>query len=107
MQHVPFCLVDFFDSNTAKTTSPKPSEGTPPTPRPFELVDALRNGLDIVDAILYLQARNISHRDLKSENILIDHEGTALLCDFGLSLKVPCSFCFAGFNTSQLFRPSK
>jgi phage terminase large subunit-like protein len=22
-------------------------------------------------------------------------------------LKVPCSFCFAGFNTSQLFRPSK
>lgn len=39
----------------------------------------------IVEALIYLQDRNVIHRDIKPENILIDDldEMTVKLCDFG------------------------
>lgn len=40
----------------------------------------------ILNAVDYLQQRNIMHRDIKPENILVCKEGTIKLCDFGFSI---------------------
>eukprot|EP00942_MAST-04A_sp_MAST-4A-sp1_P011398 g11398.t1 len=40
---------------------------------------------DIAVGMAYLHDKSVEHRDLKSSNILLDHNGRALLTDFGLS----------------------
>ena len=40
---------------------------------------------DILDSLIYLHKNNITHRDIKLENILIDDNGKHILCDFGLA----------------------
>lgn len=45
----------------------------------------LKFGKQIVEALAYLEKKNIIHQDIKCENILIDNEGVLKLCDFGCS----------------------
>ena len=44
--------------------------------------------VQIVDAVKDLHARNIVHRDLKLENILIDERGYVKIIDFGICKKL-------------------
>lgn len=40
---------------------------------------------DIAEGMTFLHWNNVIHRDLKSLNVLLDEEGRAKICDFGLS----------------------
>ncbi|XP_059113070.1 sperm motility kinase X-like [Peromyscus eremicus] len=51
----------------------------------------------IVHALKYCHDKFIIHRDIKANNILLDHRGNAKLCDFGLSTKVIPGQRLSGF----------
>jgi serine/threonine-protein kinase len=48
---------------------------------------AVRIGIDIAQALRFLHARNLIHRDVKPDNILLGPDGTAKLGDLGLTRK--------------------
>jgi len=53
--------------------------------RPLPLEELLPIAEQVADALCYAHDRQgYIHRDLKPENVLLDHDGTAYLCDFGL-----------------------
>lgn len=39
----------------------------------------------VVEGLYYCHAKNIVHRDIKLDNLLLDDEGTVKICDFGVS----------------------
>jgi len=42
----------------------------------------------IIEALQYIHSKNIIHRDIKLDNILIDLNNTIKLCDFGVSKQI-------------------
>ena len=47
--------------------------------------DARKYFQQLIDAVDYCHSRNVYHRDLKLENLLLDDEGNLKISDFGLS----------------------
>jgi len=45
----------------------------------------LKIALDVASALAFMHARNIIHRDIKSENLLVDSNWNIKLCDFGFA----------------------
>jgi eukaryotic-like serine/threonine-protein kinase len=52
---------------------------------PLPVQDVLRYGLQLADALSHAHNRAIVHRDVKSSNVVITHEGRIKLLDFGLA----------------------
>jgi serine/threonine protein kinase len=44
---------------------------------------------ELMKGIGYIHSRNVVHRDIKLENILLDNEGVVKLADFGISHLMP------------------
>lgn len=55
------------------------------TRRRLPLKDALSFALDVARGIEYLHSKDIVHRDLKSENLLMDHKKRVKIADFGVA----------------------
>ncbi len=52
---------------------------------PLDTQDALAYAIEIARGLTVAHARNMVHRDIKPQNVLIDAEGRAKLTDFGIS----------------------
>ncbi|XP_036037794.1 LOW QUALITY PROTEIN: sperm motility kinase-like [Onychomys torridus] len=63
----------------------------------LEESEARRLFTQILHAVQYCHDKFIIHRDIKADNILLDHRGNAKLCDFGISAKVIPGQKLSGF----------
>ncbi|MDC3378803.1 serine/threonine protein kinase [Planctomycetota bacterium] len=52
---------------------------------PVSVRRALDVSLDLLSGLAHAHAKGVVHRDVKPQNVLIDHNGRAKLCDFGLA----------------------
>eukprot|EP00967_Tisochrysis_lutea_P027395 scaffold31757_cov27-Tisochrysis_lutea.AAC.1 len=55
----------------------------------LEEVTARKHMREILSGVEHLHAMGVVHRDIKLENILVDHNGTCKISDFGLSFVFP------------------
>ncbi|KAG8930975.1 hypothetical protein FRC02_003396 [Tulasnella sp. 418] len=56
--------------------------------------------LDVVRGLEYLHSIEVTHGDLKGENVLVDADGRAGLCDFGMSQFISEASRISGFTTT-------
>lgn len=52
---------------------------------PLPIVDAIRVGVLLADALSHAHAKGVLHRDLKPANVIFDERGEPKLADFGLA----------------------
>ena len=102
----PFCIVtEWMPKNTLHNDLNKFHTLTP--------TDRLIAAFDIARGMQYLHSRNIIHRDLKSLNVLLDINGRAKICDFGLAKVVDDNETMTGnigtphWMAPELLQPSQ
>ncbi|KAF8898691.1 kinase-like domain-containing protein [Infundibulicybe gibba] len=94
-------LLDFFEDNhyyyiVLPSTTPVQRVDEPPPPSDlFDLVESFPQGLppasvrsylgQLADALCFLHAMGIVHRDVKDENVVLGPDGKCILIDFGSS----------------------
>ena len=77
-QGTPFLVLDFAPGGSLRTRHPKGSQV------PLDIV--VGSLKEITPALQYAHDRNILHRDIKPDNMLIGRQGELLISDFGLAV---------------------
>ena len=54
----------------------------------FSLKTVCMLGLQMISVLEYIHNRHIVHRDIKSDNIVVNKEGQCKICDFGMARKI-------------------
>ncbi|EJC99226.1 kinase-like protein [Fomitiporia mediterranea MF3/22] len=67
-----------------------------PNADPVPLIVGIANGLN------YLHRNDIVHSDVKADNVLVDHTGKPLICDFGISRVLSSALSITGTSTGGL-----
>ena len=57
--------------------------------RQMEESEAKKIFSQLISALNYLHSKCIAHRDIKLENVMLDHRGNVKLIDFGFSTQIP------------------
>ncbi|KAG8955279.1 hypothetical protein FRC03_011225 [Tulasnella sp. 419] len=57
--------------------------------------------LDSAEGLAYLHSLPVAHGDIKGENVLVDAQGRASLCDFGMSQFIDEASRINGFTTTS------
>ena len=93
-----FLVMEFVDGETLKTHIPKVTKGTGlPVAQAIEWLEQISNGLKTAHDM------NIIHRDIKTENIMINKDGRLKIMDFGLAkLKDHAGITKAGTSLGTL-----
>lgn len=71
--HRPWCVMQYLDGGTLAEAGRMAPERV------------ARIGAEVCEALAYIHALGIVHRDVKPSNVLLDADGTAYLSDFGVA----------------------
>ena len=80
-----YFVLEFFDGENLENLSNKYKSMNPPQNIPQSLIIIILKG--VINGLLYLHNRNIMHRDIAPDNIMIDKNNVVKITDFGLSKK--------------------
>jgi serine/threonine-protein kinase len=75
-----YLILEFVDGQTAQSLLDKQAR--------LALGDAVHIALDVARALEHAHSRNIVHRDIKPDNILITRSGVSKLVDLGLARRI-------------------
>jgi serine/threonine-protein kinase len=90
----PYLVMEFLDGETLSQRLAKQ--------RPLPEKEAARIAAQICDALAYLHANGVTHRDLKPQNIMLCRDGSLRLFDFGIAgVKQARRLTFVGFSPTM------
>ena len=77
-QGIPFLVMDYAPNGSLRTRHASGEQ--------LPLATVIQYSTQIADALQYAHDKNIIHRDIKPDNVLIEQHGTLLLSDFGIAV---------------------